>query len=294
MGDLFGVAVSPFELDEWQRATGIKPDLTMIFENWSRQRALTDVLNKAKSFGHDSIAVTWEPWKPTPVGTPGDQQGEVQEQWCNASILRGDHDEYIDAMARSLRDSGMTVYLRYAHEMNGNWYPWHNDPDDYVAAWRYVRHRVRSLRNAWNVKFIWAPNPDLWRATPADWLQRLMPYWPGPASVEAVGSTMIDFGGEKYYPVSSFAAQFDLARRIFRKPLLAMEVNVARESAIEWLEDLARYISSGSRPLPLVILSQGSSRAAAAGDTGDLSWSPVEDPAARGALQKVAEALHAT
>jgi hypothetical protein len=107
-----------------------------------------------------------------------------------------------------------------------------------------------------------------------------------------VGFTMIDFGGAKFYPVSSFAAQFDLARRIFRKPVAAMEVNVARENALEWIDDLTEYVNGGSRPLPLVILSQGSSRAAALGGTGDLTWSPVDDRATREALQRLVQALH--
>lgn len=292
MGDLFGVAISPFELDEWQQATGIEPDLCMIFESWSRQRALTDHLAKAKSFGHTSIAITWEPWEPTPVGTDADAQGAVQNEWSSESICNGDHDDYIDAFARALRDSEMTVYLRFAHEMNGSWYPWFHEPERYIEAWKYVRNRMRSKRGAWNVKFVWSPNPDLWRTTPADWLMRLMPYWVGGAATEYVGFTMIDFGGSKYYPVSAFAQQFDLARRIFRKPVLAMEVNVARENATEWLNDLAEYVRGGTRPLPLLVLSQGSSRAAALGGTGDLTWSPVDDPAARRAIQELGTALH--
>lgn len=292
MGDLFGVAVNPFELDEWQQATGIKPDLCMVFENWARQRTLTDICNKAKSFGHTSIAVTWEPWKPTPVGTSAEDQGEIQVEWCNEAICAGRHDGYIDAVAQSLRDSKLNVYLRYGHEMNGNWYPWHNDPESYVEAWRYVRNRVRMVNKAWNVKFVWAPNPDLWRASPADWLSRLMPYWPPSWLVEYVGFTMIDFGGDRYYPVSLFAERFNLARQIFQRPILGMEVNVARENAVEWLYALAGYIRDANHPLPLVILSQGSSRAAAVADTGELDWSVSADPAARDALREVVRSLH--
>lgn len=294
MGDLFGVATSPFELDEWQQATDLKPDMCMIFESWSRQRALTDVCNKARSFGHNAIAITWEPWEPTPVGSTADEQGARQDEWSSESILEGRHDDYIDAVARSLRDSGLQVYLRFGHEMNGDWYPWHHDPARYIQAWKYVRHRMRSMRNGWNIKFCWSPNPDLWRATPADWLVKLMPYWPGPASVEYIGFTMIDFGGSKYYPVASFAEQFNLARLIFRKRIMAMEVNVARDRAVEWLDDLADYIRDGLRPLPAVILSQGSSRAQALGNTGDLDWSVVNDKATRGAVGRVIEALHNT
>ena len=35
------------------------------------------------------------------------------------------------------------LYLRFAHEMNGGWFPWGvgtngNGPADYVAAWRHI------------------------------------------------------------------------------------------------------------------------------------------------------------
>jgi hypothetical protein len=228
------------------------------------------------------------------VGSSAVQQGAPQEQWSSDSICGGTHDEYIDAVARSLRDSGLTVYLRFAHEMNGEWYPWYHEPDKYIEAWKYVRNRMRSVRNAWNVKFVWSPNPDLWRSTPADWLKKLMPYWVGPLACEYLGFTMIDFGGDRYYPVDKFAAQFDLARRIFRKQVMAMEVNVARENAVDWLDDLAQYVAGGSRPLTAVILSQGSSRAAALGGTGDLSWSVVDEAYTRDALRRLISALHST
>lgn len=294
MADLFGVATSPFELDEWQIATGIRPDLCMVFESWARQRPLTEALNRAKSFGHTAFALTWEPWTPTPVGVSGEEQGVLQSRWSHDSILRGDHDDYIDMIARNLRDSQMTVFLRLMHEMNGHWYPWHNDPDKFIAAWKYIRYRMRSMRGAWNVKFVWAPNPDLWRSSPADWLRGLLPYWPGPAAVEYYGTTMIEFAyGDRAYPVSSFANRFRLAREIFQKRVLAMEVNVAHEVAVPWLTDLTAYVRTNPGALPVIVLSQGQSRAAATQETGDMSWSAETDAHCRVAIRDLVEALHA-
>lgn len=289
--DLFGVAVSPFDLDEWQQATNLRPDLCMVFEAWSRQRSLAPTLAKAASFGHDAIVVTWEPWEPTEPGS--DLSGEEQPEYNHDSILQGSHDDYIDMMARCFRDSGLsTIYLRYGHEMNGDWYPWHHHPDKYVAAWKYLRHRIRTERGAWNVKLMWSPNPDLWRPVAADWLQRLLPYWPGPAAVDHIGYTMIEFGGTKDYPVSLFAERFALTRQLFAKQVLATEVNVAREKVIAWLSDLSAYVCQPERPLPLVVLSQGESRAAAGGGTGDLGWSAATDPEGCAAVANLANALH--
>ena len=291
MGDLFGVAVSPFELAEWQDATGIKPDLCMVFENWARQRSLADTFAKARSFGHTAIVLCWEPWTPTPAGAG--LGGIEQPQWNHDSILNGDHDEYIDTMARACRDSGLeTVYLRYAHEMNGTWYPWHHDPAKYVEAWRYIRRRMRSERAAWNVKFVWSFNPDLWRGTAAEWLKRLLPYWPEASQIEWVASTMIAFGGSKDYPVDQFRDRFDLAQDIFGTKVLAVEVNVAREQMIPWLDNLAAYVRRPDRPLPLVVLSQGMSRAGAGGGTGDLGWSVEDDPEGCAAVARLVDAIH--
>ena len=51
--------------------------------------------------------------------------------------------------------------IRFAHEMNGTWYPWAegvngNGPGDYVAAWRHVVGVFRRAKVS-NVTWTWAP-----------------------------------------------------------------------------------------------------------------------------------------
>lgn len=287
MGD-FGVAVSPFELEEWSGATGINPDFCMIFESWDRQRALTDVCNKAAAFGHRTIAVTWEPWTPT-----ADAEGHPQPEWAATSVLNGEHDDYIDAVARSLRDSKLNVYLRFAHEANGGWYPWSADPAGYVDTWKYIRYRMRSVRAAWNVKMVWSPNYDLWRATPADWLARLLPYWPGSTAIDHLGTTMINFGAERDYTVDRFAGRFGLAYDIFTRRTKAMETNVNLDDACDWFGALADYVAQRDRPVSTVVLSQGASRLGSTGTTGEMNWFVGDYPEIVDAIGSVVSALHA-
>jgi len=292
--DHFAVAISPFEFTEWSQATGIDPDLSMIFEAWYRQRSMRDVLGKAKWLGHRSILVTWEPWEPSRLGSSAEEQGRLQPRWSNESITRGEHDDYIDMVARDFRDSGLdTVYLRWGHEMNGGWYPWSHSPSSYVAAWKYLRRRIRSERGAWNVKMVWAPNPDLWRI-PADWLARLLPYWPGASQVDYVGLTIIERGAEggQDYPISEVRRRTYLTREIFTRPVLAVEVNVVREKAVEWLGDMADWVRE-KHPYPVLALSQGPSRAEAAGNAGDLSWSAIDYTDGREAIRRLVAALRA-
>ena len=52
--------------------------------------------------------------------------------------------------------------LRFAHEMNGDWYPWSvrsngGSPELYVEAYRHVRALFASA-GATNVRWVWSPN----------------------------------------------------------------------------------------------------------------------------------------
>ena len=54
-------------------------------------------------------------------------QQRPQPGYRNADIAAGAQDPYIRRMAGNLGKFPGTVYLRYAHEMNGFWYPWSHD-----------------------------------------------------------------------------------------------------------------------------------------------------------------------
>ena len=52
-------------------------------------------------------------------------------------------------------ERGVPVMIRFAHEMNGSWYPWGQQPDAYVEAFRRVAAAVHEVEGA---AMIWAPN----------------------------------------------------------------------------------------------------------------------------------------
>jgi Glycosyl hydrolase family 26 len=56
----------------------------------------------------------------------------------------------------TLNARGVPVLLRFAHEMNGGWYPWSQDPAAYVAAFRQVADAVHA--QASETAMVWAPN----------------------------------------------------------------------------------------------------------------------------------------
>lgn len=284
----FGVVADPYSLPAWSTASKLTADFCMKFEPWSKQRALTTQLAEAKALGHDRIMITWEPWLPVAHGDP---LSVYQSDYSLRSILEGRHNDYIDLFARALRDSGLgTVYLRFGHEMNGGWYPWSTDAAEYQAVWMYLRDRIRFSRKAYNVRFVWSPNPDLW-ATPARFLLRALPWWPPSRYVDDIGLTIIERGIDPPYTPELIKRRLQLIRDVFEKPIIACEVNCVRGQAQSWFSDLAAWVGAEG-PFSALVLSQADSRMEAAGLSGDLSWSVEEYPEGRDAVSSLVSALH--
>ena len=55
-----------------------------------------------------------------------------------------------------INESGVPVVVRFAHEMNGSWYPWSQQPKTYIAAFRRVADLVHEA--APGSAMMWAPN----------------------------------------------------------------------------------------------------------------------------------------
>ena len=286
-GRLFGVYTDPWHLDDWSADVGVRPNLVAKFEAFSLNRTPDAFLRRVEQDGVKSVMISWEPWKTVAAAAGAEQQARQQPGFTNADIASGSQDAYIARFARSLGSFEGTAYLRYAHEMNGFWYPWSVDARAYVRAWRRVV-RIFHAQGARNVRFVWSTNPNLYEK-PAVWLANLRRYWPGSRWVDVVGSTMINFGGDKNYPVARFAPRFAALRRHFDKPIFLTEVNTDRAVRMSWLRELAREVRA-HRWIRAVAWSQLPSRAQANGATGrgDLDWDVTSDRAASVELRTVA------
>lgn len=287
---VFGVATDPWGVDEWSEAVGARPTMVMEFEAWSRNRTIDDHFAEAKRQGTTHFMITWEPWKTVSAAKGKAAQYALQPEFSNAAIAAGKRDDYIRAFARSVAASELTVYVRYAHEMNGDWYPWSRDPAQFIVAWRRVVDIFRQA-GADNARFVFSMNPSLY-VPDAQWQANLRRYWPGEAYVDLIGATMISFGGRKNYEVAEFVARFEQARRMFGKHLIITELNTAAEGRIKWLVDLRTWLdTTGASWVDGVVLSQAESRGAAqlGSKVGDLSWNVATDretqPVVRGMIE---------
>jgi len=286
----FGVVTDPAHFVEWSSAIGARPTLDMEFEAWSRQRTLEDRFAAARSQGVTAYMVTWEPWAPVPATLGREAQYAVQPAYSNASIAAGAWDGYVRSFARTVRDSGLTVYVRYAHEMNGNWYPWSHDVSAYRRAWRHVVDVFRA-EGATNARFVWSINPNLYQDQ-ATVIGHAWHYWPGSAYVDVVGTTMIDFGGAKDYPVARFVDRFRALHSAFGKRVFVTEFQTDFDGRLAWLQDLRAWLATGTSWVEGLNLSQAyASRGQAqmGSMVGNLAWSVRTDPAAAAIVRGIVE-----
>jgi Glycosyl hydrolase family 26 len=164
--------------------------------------ASTDVANldRAAAQARDAGAVlvaTLEPWEGLAAVT-------------DASLAA-----LVDRLAAYGRDNVPTI-VRFAHEMNGSWYPWGEDPAAYVAAFRRVADAIHA--GAPTAAVLWAPNQgdgypyvggkyEVKRGSAAAKLldtnrngrvdgadDPYAPYWPGDAYVDWVGMSLYHWG----------------------------------------------------------------------------------------------------
>jgi beta-mannanase len=129
--------------------------------------------------------ITWEPWGPAPYSASNNT-------FPLQRIAAGDFDSYIDSWATGLQHYGGSVMLDFAHEMDGNWYPWGygvngNTAADYVAAFRHVHDRF-VVAGASNVLFVW--NVNIWNPAGVD----PTTFYPGDSFVDRLAINVFNWG----------------------------------------------------------------------------------------------------
>jgi beta-mannanase len=221
------------DLNRFESDAGHRASLVAYYTGWREE------FNR---YAFDSVAargsipfVTWEPWDYT-NGTTN------QPSYRLSAITGGAWDAYITRWAQAARAWGKPFGVRFAHEMNGNWYPWDegvngNVAGDYVKAWRHVRAIFRSV-GATNVLWVWSPNVVGSNTTPLPGL------FPGDADVDYVGidgynaGTALPWGGWKTFN-QLFGETLRQVRTLSRKQIMLAEVASAEAggSKAAWITD---------------------------------------------------------
>jgi hypothetical protein len=142
-------------VDTFERQAGKHAAVVMWYADWRHNKLPQISQLTAVERRGSTPEITWEPWD------AGKGLYASQPRYRLANIIDGKFDSYIQGWARGLAAWKHPVLLRFAQEMDGNWFPWAdhangNHRGQFVQAWRHV-HRIFEHAGARNVKWVWSP-----------------------------------------------------------------------------------------------------------------------------------------
>ena len=219
-------ATSGATLDSYKSQYGRYPSIALSYRGLDATLLFSSEKNELKERGVVPM-VTVEPYV-------GGQPVSLQD------IAGGKYDSYIRSEAASAASYGQEVLLRFAHEMNGAWYPWGGNPSTYVAAWRHYVDVFRA-NGASNVRFVWSPNVNSGGKMPFD------AYYPEdsthPGYVDYVALDGYNWGG---------TVSWKTLRQIFRASYIHLNalsggkpVIIAETASVEQTNRRPQWIRAG-------------------------------------------------
>jgi Glycosyl hydrolase family 26 len=200
-------------LDSYAQMVGRKPDIVMDYSNITDPLLTKTEVSNLSARGETPL-VTWQLFK----------SGWGGSTIPLSEIAAGKYDSYLRSAATAAK--GMPfgeILIRFAHEMNGDWYGWSGDPSNYVAAWRHVVTVFRQ-EGANNVKFVWAPNVD-------NGSYPFAAYFPGDSYVDYVGLDGYNWGTagvgvNKWQTLSQvFSSSYQQLTQMSSRPVMITETS---------------------------------------------------------------------
>lgn len=229
-------------VDAFTAATSYQPRALQFSQGWAHDPFRPEPFNAIVDRGMLPI-LSWEPWDYTRPGratSSGDQPA-----YRLAAIIDGTYDDYIHSWANGIATLPYPVVMRFAHEMNGFWYPWceqsnANQPGQYVAAWRHI-HDIFTAAGAHNVTWLWSPNVTYPGAQP------LANLYPGDAYVDWIGLSGYygTAGREAYIGFEDiFAATLTELGSFSRKPIVITETGATNATGrqAEWIKEMFAHL----------------------------------------------------
>lgn len=223
------------DIRKFKTAFGKKPFFIAVFIGWGellKEKTIKDIYSEGSV-----LMVTLEPWNPA-GGEPLDYD----------KIISGGYNDYVVSFARQIKSVPGTVFIRFAHEANGDWYPWSVSKigtQKYIALYRYLKDKFDAL-GVVNAKWIFSINHE---DVPADRNNNYLDFYPGDKYVDYVGIDGYNWGNTK--PWSrwlSFDEIFsDCYREITRKikkPVLITEFSSTSGGGDKaaWIKDALNTI----------------------------------------------------
>lgn len=230
-------------MNEAEELLGRAPAIYMWYQAWGfgPTRGFDPNLLKAAASRGAVPMITWEPWVPN--------GSAIQPDYRLSKLGKDGNDgfgEYIASWAAGLAAYDGPVYLRFAHEMNGSWYPWApgvngNNAGDFKTAWQRVHTRLMDAIPAGkqaNIRWVWSPNIEF------DGSTDLRDLYPGDDFVDWVGIDGYNWGtsraGERWKSFSEvFGATLNRIQQVApNKPVMIAETASSEDGGNKdaWIE----------------------------------------------------------
>lgn len=196
--------------------------------------------------------LTWEPYT---------EQEDATER--TTRIAAGEYDSYLETWTERVfewlvgpdeqleTEDDRRLYLRFAHEMNGDWYPWSpsGTPKKYVEMWQHVHECVmREGIQPTHLQWVWCVNHVDVGPQSAEEL------YPGDKYVDWVGVDGFNWGESRDWsawcsPRETFEGMFDRLDALTNKPRCVPEFASTTETAgghdprkkAAWIRDAYEY-----------------------------------------------------
>jgi len=232
-----GAPWDPSRIDEFNAMVGTPPSVVMWYQDWAHVGVREFDARKMDAVVSRGAVpmVTWEPWNHA--------GGVNQPEYTLRSINRGKHDAYIRQWAQDSAAWGKPFYLRFAHEMNGDWNSWSpgvngNTTAQYISAWRRV-HDIFGQEGATNVRWVWSPNVESDGSVPFNKV------YPGDAYVDWLGIDGYNWGTTQSWSswtglAAVFGPSYDKLAAMTHKPMMIAETASAESGG-----DKAAWIKKG-------------------------------------------------
>jgi hypothetical protein len=181
--------------------------------------------------------LTLEPWSPD-AGPGGANQAD-QPDWTLSRTIDGSWDKQYESIAQTIIAYHDVVLIRFAHEMNGHWYPWGvangNRSGQYVQAWKHV---VNLFRKAGATNALWVWSPNIIRGASS---QTISQFWPGSNYVDIVGLT--GYGVSEQTPDRTYDKTLHLVSALTKDPILLTEMGAQRDSdKLDWITNFGPWL----------------------------------------------------
>lgn len=232
-----GQPASLTHLEAFEHDVNKAVSIVMWYQGWgvsdSSRYFQTGWMDNVRNHGAIPM-VTWEPWNYA--------RGINQPEYSLQNIISGRFDAYITRWALASKAWGHAYFLRFAEEMNGNWFSWSeqvngNGPGQYVQAWRHV-HDIFTGLGVTNVTWVWSPNVEYGGSTPLGEL------YPGSDYVDWIGMDGYNWSTVGGHQWQSFSQVFqhtylDILGMNLNKPLMVAETASAEigGNKAAWITD---------------------------------------------------------